>query len=198
MPFVVDEPDSREISFFHPDRAFRRYDPLQAPSNRWIQAKSRGNRRPARGRPAGRADVPARPHPHRRAAVLPLHRDARPGAYRTPDPCGHENPWHETTLDISAKTAAAPRPPPPASSRSSPGWPATTSPTGTETICRPSSPNSPSYKHWSSTCSRSPTASIRPDRGGAKRRSRSAENQLELPLAIEQDLAERTEDDREV
>ena len=42
MPFVVDEPDSRQISFFHPDRAFRRYDPLQAPSNRWIQAKASG------------------------------------------------------------------------------------------------------------------------------------------------------------
>ena len=46
--------------------------------------------RPAEGHPAGRADVPARPRPHRRAAVLPLHRHARPGADRTPDPRGHE------------------------------------------------------------------------------------------------------------
>ena len=36
--------------------------------------------RPAEGHPADRADVPARPRPHRRAAVLPLHRHARPGA----------------------------------------------------------------------------------------------------------------------
>ena len=32
MPFVVAEFDPREISFFHHDRAFRRYDPLQTPT----------------------------------------------------------------------------------------------------------------------------------------------------------------------
>ena len=30
MPFAVAEFDPREISFFHHDRAFRHYDPLQA------------------------------------------------------------------------------------------------------------------------------------------------------------------------
>ena len=67
-------------------------------------------------------------------------------------------------LSLYPSTAAAPRPPPPASSRSSPASPATSSPTPTGPCCAPSTPSSPSSNATSSTCSTSPPASTTPSR----------------------------------